>query len=272
MQVPEYIEQVLDSTKFAYDYRFTERVGHARELALEAIRNGIDMVVAVGGDGTINEVASALVGTSVSMGIVPMGSGNGLATSLGISRNPKKAIEQLNSAVSHVVDSGSINGHPIFNVSGMGFDAEISARFAEDTGRGLWGYVRITLATIFNYVPETYTLRMNGEVFSRQAFMISLANSTQFGNNAHISPEASITDGLLDICVVKPFPLYKFPVLAYRLFSKTAHRSKFIEIYRCTEAHISRSKNGPVHLDGEPIVLGKDLHIQLHPASLHLLY
>lgn len=270
--VPDYIQQVLDLSKFDYEYLFTERVGHARELALEAVKAGVERVVAVGGDGTINEVASALVGSSVSMGIVPMGSGNGLATALGISRNPKKAIEQLNTAVSHVVDSGSINGHPIFNVSGMGFDAEISARFAEDTGRGLWGYVRITLSTIFTYVPETYTLALNGEVFSRQAFMISLANSTQFGNNAHISPEASITDGLLDICVVKPFPLYKFPVLAYRLFSKSAHKSSFIEIYRCKEAHITRSNEGPVHLDGEPLVLGKDLHIQVHPGSLHLLY
>ncbi|MFM6953939.1 MAG: diacylglycerol/lipid kinase family protein [Sphingobacteriaceae bacterium] len=271
-RLPEYIHRELDASRFDYRYRFTEYVGHARELAKEAIEQQVDMVVAVGGDGTINEVASALVGSPVHMGIVPMGSGNGLATALGISRNPAKAIRQLSTASVHLVDSASINGHPIFNVSGMGFDAEISALFAKETGRGLWGYVKNTLSAILHYQPQNYTLELNGEKFSRTAFMISLANSTQFGNNAHISPEASITDGLLDICVVKPFPLYKFPLLAYRLFSRTAHKSSFIEIYKTKETTITRSQEGPVHLDGEPIVLGTTLHIVLHPASLYLLY
>jgi YegS/Rv2252/BmrU family lipid kinase len=247
-------------------------VGHARELAKESIQHGVHMVVAVGGDGTINEVASSLVGSPVHMGIVPMGSGNGLATALGISLHPAKAIQQLNTSSAHLVDSASINGHPIFNVSGMGFDAEISALFGKETDRGLWGYIKNTLSAIVHYQPQEYTLELNGENFTRTAFMISLANSTHFGNNAHISPEASITDGLLDICVVKPFPLYKFPLLAYRLFSRTAHKSSFIEIYKSTETTITRSQEGPVHADGEPILLGTKLHIVLHPASLYLMY
>jgi YegS/Rv2252/BmrU family lipid kinase len=271
-RIPGLIREHLDASKFDYRYRFTEYVGHARELAKEAIEDGVDVVVAVGGDGTINEVASSLVGSPVYMGIVPMGSGNGLATALGISLHPAKAIQQLNTSSAHLVDSASINGHPIFNVSGMGFDAEISALFAKETNRGLWGYVKNTLSAIIKYQPQEYTLELNGETIQRTAFMISLANSTQFGNNAHISPEASITDGLLDICVVKPFPLYKFPLLAYRLFSRTAHKSSFIEIYKSKETTITRSKEGPVHLDGEPIVLGTKLHIVLHPASLYLMY
>ena len=271
-RIPGLIREHLDASQFDFRYRFTEYVGHARELAKEAIEDGVDMVVAVGGDGTINEVASSLVCSPVRMGIVPMGSGNGLATALGISLHPAKAIQQLNTSSAHLVDSASINGHPIFNVSGMGFDAEISALFAKETDRGLWGYVKNTLSAIVHYQPQEYTLELNGEKFSRTAFMISLANSTQYGNNAHISPEASITDGLLDICVVKPFPLYKFPLLAYRLFSRTAHKSSFIEIYKSKETTITRSQEGPVHLDGEPIVLGTKLHIVLHPASLYLMY
>ena len=179
-RIPGLIHQHIDASKFDYRYRFTEYVGHARELAKEAIEDGVDVVVAVGGDGTINEVASSLVGSPVYMGIVPMGSGNGLATALGISLHPAKAIQQLNTSSAHLVDSASINGHPIFNVSGMGFDAEISALFAKETNRGLWGYVKNTLSAIIKYQPQEYTLELNGETIQRTAFMISLANSTQF--------------------------------------------------------------------------------------------
>ncbi|MFM6975832.1 MAG: diacylglycerol/lipid kinase family protein [Sphingobacteriaceae bacterium] len=271
-ELPNLIERHLDESKFEYSIAFTERVGHARELALDAVKTNIKIVVAVGGDGTINEIASVLADSSSFLGIIPMGSGNGLATSLGIPFKVDRAIEVLNNLQYSVIDSATLNGHPIFNVSGIGFDAQISARFARDKTRGLWGYVRNTFAEIMHYQPEWYTITIDGEVYGRRAFMISLANSTQYGNNAHISPEASLTDGLLDICVVKPFPLYMFPALAYRLFSKTAHLSKYIEIFKAKEATIERDKAGPVHLDGEPVELGTLLHVVMKPASLNVIY
>jgi YegS/Rv2252/BmrU family lipid kinase len=272
LHVPELIAQNLDLVQFEYTYRFTEGVGHARELAKEAVQKGIDIVIAVGGDGTINEIASVLSGTDKILGIIPMGSGNGLGTSLAIPFDVAKAIGVLNRMQVMTIDSATLNGHPFFNVSGIGFDAEISARFARDKSRGLWGYVRNTIAEIIHYRPKWYKLTIDGIVYHRQAFMISLANSTQYGNNAHIAPEASLTDGLLDFCVIKPFELYLFPILAYRLFSKTAHRSKFIEIFKAREIKVERDEPGPVHLDGEPVQMGTELLISLKPATLKVIH
>lgn len=270
--LPDIIRQEINADVFDCSCVFTEYVGHARELAQAAINNDTDVVVAVGGDGTINEIASTLVDSPKIMGIIPMGSGNGLATSLGIPFHPAKAVQVINRFRQMTIDSATLNGHPFFNVSGIGFDAEISTRFARDKTRGLWGYVKNTFAEIINYQPDWYTIKLNGEVIKRRAFMISLANSSQYGNNAHIAPEASLTDGLLDFCVIKPFPLYMFPVLAYRLFSKTAHRSKYIEIFKAREISVERDAPGAVHLDGEPQEMGNCLDIVLKPATLNIIY
>lgn len=270
--LPDIIRQEISADVFDCFCVFTEYVGHARELAQAAIENDTDVVVAVGGDGTINEIASVLAGTSKLMGVIPMGSGNGLATSLAIPFNPAKAVQVINRFRQMTIDSATLNGRPFFNVSGVGFDAQISARFARDKTRGLWGYIKNTFAEISTYNSEWYTITLDGRVIKRRAFMISLANSSQYGNNAHIAPEASLTDGLLDFCVIKPFPLYMFPVLAYRLFSKTAHRSTYIEIFKAREMRIERDTPGAVHLDGEPLELGACLDIVLNPATLHIIY
>jgi YegS/Rv2252/BmrU family lipid kinase len=269
--LPNFIEQYLDHTLFSYQIYYTDGIGHAKKLTGDLLAD-YDVFVAVGGDGTINEIASVLVGSNKYLGIIPMGSGNGLATFLNIPFEAKKAIEVINKQHSTRMDSATLNGHPIFNVSGIGFDAQISTRFARDASRGLWGYIRNTFAEIMNYQAQWYTLSQDGKTIQRKAFMISLANSSQYGNNAHISPEASITDGLLDICVLKPFPLYLFPYLAYQMFSKKAHRSSYLEIFKVKEANIHRDLPGPVHLDGEPIELGTELHLLVKPASLNVIH
>ena len=270
VQLPELIEQHLDRAQFSYQLCHTEFVGHAKKLVRDLLPD-TDLFVAVGGDGTVNEIASVLVGSDKYLGIIPMGSGNGLATFLGIPFQVKEALELINQFNFIRIDSATLNGHPIFNVSGIGFDAQISTRFARDKTRGLWGYIRNTFAEVLKYRPQWYILKLDGKTIQRKAFMISLANSSQYGNNAHISPNASLTDGLLDICVVKPFPLYMFPVLAYRMFSKTADRSAYLEIFKIKEALIQRDVPGPVHLDGEPIELEAELHIVVNPASLNVI-
>lgn len=270
VQLPELIEQHLDRAQFSYQLCHTEFVGHAKKLVRDLLPD-TDLFVAVGGDGTVNEIASVLVGSDKYLGIIPMGSGNGLATFLGIPFQVKEALELINQFNFTRIDSARLNGHPIFNVSGIGFDAQISTRFARDKTRGLWGYIRNTFAEVLKYRPQWYILKLDGKTIQRKAFMISLANSSQYGNNAHISPNASLTDGLLDICVVKPFPLYMFPVLAYRMFSKTADRSAYLEIFKIKEALIQRDVPGPVHLDGEPIELEAELHIVVNPASLNVI-
>lgn len=268
---PELAASCLDATKFEARYLFSKNVGHAYELSAAALAQDVDIVVAVGGDGTINEVASALLGTGKSMGIIPCGSGNGLARALGIPLKNSKAVARLNSLQAFRIDSGLFNGKNFFNMAGIGFDAQISMRFAEDATRGLKGYVKTTFSEIAQYRPEQYVIEIDNRLYEREAFMISIANSSQFGNNAHVSPFASLNDGLLDVCIIKPFPLYHFPVMGYHMFSKTAHKSKFVEIVRGKKIRIIREKEGAIHLDGEPQIMGTEINIEIKPLSLSVL-
>lgn len=271
MKFPEMVSKYLDSEKFHAAYVFTEKRGHASEITAEMLKKGYEIVVAVGGDGTINEIATVLEGTDKLMGIIPFGSGNGLARSLGIPLNDKQAVLRINDLHQSSVDSGIFNGRKFFNMAGIGFDAHISALFAEEVKRGLAGYVRTTLAEISKYRSQNYRLEIDGKAFEREAFMISIANSSQFGNNAHIAPFASLNDGFLDICIVKPFPLYQFPLMGYRMFSKSTHKSKFIEIIKGREIRILREFPAAVHLDGEPVPMGAELNIGIRPLSLNVL-
>jgi diacylglycerol kinase (ATP) len=259
----------LNHSIFNARFVFTERSGHARELALE--NADTDVIVAVGGDGTINEVASALEGTGRCMGIIPYGSGNGLARAMAIPLKDTDAVRRLNNLNATQIDSGTLNGYKFFNMAGVGFDAHISKRFAKHTERGFGGYVQTTFREISAYKSQRYLLNIDGKVYERDAFMISIANSSQYGNNAHISPFASVRDGLLDVCIIKPFPLYIFPVIGLRMFSKTTHRSRFVEIIKGREIRIFREREEAVHLDGEPLLMEARLDIRVNPLSLRLL-
>ncbi len=268
---PEKIDKYLDKSKFDYECVFTEYHGHGSILAAEAVKNGADILVAVGGDGTINEVAAEVEGTDKLMGIIPFGSGNGLARSLGIPIRNVQAIQRINNLHVSKIDSGTFNGRKFFNMAGIGFDAQISSRFAENVKRGLSSYIKIAFSEVSNYRSQYYRLNIDGKECEHKAFMISIANSSQYGNNAHISPFASLNDGLLDICILKPFPLYKFPALVLRMFRKNTHKSNYLEIIQGSKIIITRVNTGVVHLDGEPFTLGTTLHIGINPHSLNIL-
>ncbi len=268
---PEKIDKYLDKSKFDSECVFTEYHGHGSLLAAEALRNGVDILVAVGGDGTINEVATQVEGTNKLMGIIPFGSGNGLARSLGIPLGDVQAIKRINKLHVSKIDSGTFNGKKFFNMAGIGFDAQISARFAENVKRGLSSYVKIAFSEVSNYRSQHYHLSIDGKEYKRQAFMISVANSSQYGNNAHISPFASLSDGMLDICILKPFPLYMFPALVFRMFRKNTHKSNYLEIIQGNKISIIRDCVAAVHLDGEPIEMGTELSIGINPHSLNIL-
>lgn len=268
---PEKIDKYLDKTKFEYECVFTEYHGHGSVLAAEAIKNGADILVAVGGDGTINEVASEVDGTDKLMGIIPFGSGNGLARSLGIPVGDVQAIRRINNFHVSKIDTGTFNGKKFFNMAGVGFDAQISSRFAENIKRGLINYIKIVFSEVSNYDCQDYHLTIDGKEYEFKAFMISIANSSQYGNNAHISPFASLEDGLLDICIVKPFPLYIFPALALRMFRKNSHKSNYLEIIQGRKIVITRSHEAAVHLDGDPFSMGTILNIGVNKHSLNIL-
>jgi diacylglycerol kinase (ATP) len=260
----------LDPVLFDAEFVFSESVGHARELAAKAVEHGFDIIVAVGGDGTINEVASAIEGSEKIMGIVPCGSGNGLARALNINLNRREAIRTLNKLRTERIDTGTFNNRTFYNMAGIGFDAHISSCFAKIAKRGLQGYVRTAFTEISRYEPESYLIDIDGHKLERKAFMICLANSSQFGNNAHVAPKASLRDGLLDVCIIKPFPLYHFPVMGLHMFTKTADRSRYVEIIKGKDIRITRVGEGAIHVDGEPITMGKELEVKIKPLNLEV--
>lgn len=269
LNFPQLASKCLNESLFKSSFVFTEKTGHAQELAAQ--NSDKDIIVAVGGDGTINEIASVLEGSNKLMGIIPSGSGNGLARALGIPLKDSEAVRRLNNLNCTQIDSGTLNNRKFFNMAGVGFDAHISSCFAQHTGRGLGGYVQTTFKEISSYQSQDYILEIDGKTYERNAFMISIANSSQYGNNAHISPFASVKDGLLDICIIRPFPLYIFPAMGYRMFMKTAHKSRFVEIIQGKSVRINREVAGPVHVDGEPQLMEAALELSIKPLSLSVL-
>ena len=270
-QIPSLVDQYLDHQKFDADIVYSDYHGHAREIAKKAILSGVEIIVAVGGDGTINEVATEVSSLGKIMAIVPCGSGNGLARTLNIPLSHAKAIARINALNTIKIDVGIFNERKFFNMGGMGFDAHISFLFAKSVGRGLIGYAKSILKEISTYKPNFYTVELDGLKIERVAFMLSIANSSQYGNNAHVSPEASVQDGLLDVCIIKPFPLWKFPALGFRMFAKSTHYSKYVEIIKAKHIVISRAKEGPIHLDGEPFMMGEKLTIDVNHLGLTLI-
>lgn len=270
---PGLAEKYLDPGLFIPEYVFTKSAGHAFDLALEAVRRETPVVVAVGGDGTINEVASAVENSETVMGIVPCGSGNGLALSLNISLNKRKAIEALNGMRCRKIDFGTLNGRKFFNMAGVGFDANISHKFATMSSRGFFGYVKTSITEVLQYKSHNYVIEIDGRTVERKAFMISIANSPQYGNNAYISPGALLNDGLLDVCIVAPFPLWTFPGLVWRMFTKSSYKSPYLEIIKGKNIRIVTDNDKMmIHLDGEPGEATKELSISVRPSSLSVLY
>jgi diacylglycerol kinase (ATP) len=269
--IPALIDTHLDKTKFNANFSFSEYPGHAAEIAAEATTKNFDIVVAVGGDGTINEIASMVMQQNKVLGILPFGSGNGLARYLKIPMNTIKAIRVINMLNVMKMDTATFNGKPYFNMAGMGFDAHISSIFAGNKSRGLSGYVKLGLKEMINYKPETYKITVDGQTYLRTAFVVSIANSSQYGNNAFISPEASVTDGLLDVCIIKSFPLIRLPMLAYVMLRGTTHRSDMVEIIKGKKILISRVQEAAIHIDGEPFMMGKDISVSVLPLSLNII-
>ncbi len=265
------VREELDAELYDAQFVFSEYGGHANQLGKEAVKDGFDLVVAVGGDGTINEIASALNGTEAALGIIPEGSGNGLALYLGIPLNERAAVRRLNRFETTTIDSGTINGLAFFNMAGIGFDASVSDRFANDNIRGPIGYLKAVLSEISTYKPKRYVLDIDGKILEREAFMISVANSPQYGNNAYVAPQASVTDGLLDVCIIHKFPLYTIPMMLFHLFNKTADQSEYVEIVPGKNIRIERNTADAVHVDGEPMEMGTILDIAVSPETLRIL-
>lgn len=264
------IDTFLDKDKFEPTYLITGYAGHAVSLAAQCAEQGYDIVVAVGGDGTVNEVGRGLIHTGVPMGIIPCGSGNGLARHLGIPLDFMAAVRWLGKTRILDIDYGLMNGRPFFTTCGVGFDALVSYKFAQGKGRGKLRYLENILHEVLKYHNETYRLIIDGEETDMEAFLVTCANADQWGNNAYIAPTASLQDGMLDISVIPHFTAADVPMLAFQLMNKQLDKNPKFFSTKCRDLVIVRQGEGVAHFDGDPLRLENEIRICVHPGGLRV--
>ena len=270
---PSIVDALIDKDKFEYTIKLTERGGHAAELTKQAIEDQYDIIVAVGGDGTINEVATNMIGASQTFAIVPYGSGNGLARHLHLPLKPKKIItEVINKGVKAKIDTATMNGVPYISIAGVGFDAIIADFFAKDPNRGFKTYVKLVTEKYFKFKPEKYHLTLDDkEEIDCEPLFISFANSNQFGFNAAVSPHASLNDGLLDVCIFKKPSFIQVPWVAERLLTQKIDHTHFVDIHKASKIKVIREKKDIANIDGEAVMMEKDITVEILPLSLNIL-
>ena len=269
-EMPRLIDEAIDKERFIHEVVFTEYAGHAAIIAKQCATEGVDVVVAVGGDGTINEVARSIVHTRTALGIIPSGSGNGLARHLCIPLDVRKAMGVINNCRIEDLDYGVINDLPFFCTCGMGFDAFISLKFAGAGRRGPITYVENVLKEGLKYKPETYEVEDDTGTKKYEAFLIACANASQYGNNAYIAPKATMTDGLMDVIIMEPFTAFDAPQISIDMFNKTLDKNSKIKTFKAKRIHIHRTTPGAIHYDGDPIMTGTDIdvHIEKHGIKI----
>jgi len=269
--IPDLIEQKFADAKYDVKVVFTQYAGEATQIVKQHILKGYKKIVAAGGDGTVNEVASGVVETDAVLGIIPLGSGNGLARHLNLPMNTNKALEVIKSAEPIKIDYGKINDRKFFCTTGVGFDAHIGHVFSKLDGRGFANYIKATVSEFRKYQPQRYEISMNGTTIMRDAFLITFANASQYGNNAHIAPKADIVDGKLEVAILKQFPLITAPGIGARLFLKNIDKSSYVETFQCESIVLKRTDADVIHFDGEPEEMGEILNVKVIPKGLNVL-
>lgn len=268
--LPALIETYLNLDRFDYDIVFTEYRKHAEAIAKQSIQEKIDIVCAVGGDGSVHEVGTALIGSKTHLAIIPAGSGNGLARHLNISLDPIKAIRNINDMNLIHMDTVLVNDKPFLNTGGYGFDALIAKKFEEGKQRGFLSYIKLVFREFFKYNPVNVSVDVNGQIKSMPVMLCTIANASEFGNGFCVSPKSDVTDGKIELFLLKPFRFWSIPLLVFQFFRRKTHRSRFAEIISFEKAKIHLTKN-MAHYDGEPFDVKNELHVQVVPKSLLVL-
>lgn len=265
------VDRLLDHRRFEYDIWEIEHPGHGAELAQRALAEGYQIVVAVGGDGTVNEVGSQLIGTEVALGILPAGSGNGLAMHLGYGRNPEKAVHKLNAATEGRLDVGRLNGHPFFNIAGIGFDGLVSHLLRGRAKRGFITYFLKSVEAGLRHTARPCRIEANGKTLELNCFAISVANGPMYGYNFRIAPDAQPDDGLFSVVILKQAPRWQYLAAFPASLGGKIYDADFVEHFTTAALTITSAGENYVHLDGESLVLEGPLHIAIQPQALKVL-
>ena len=269
--LPAQIEAHLNLTKYDYEIRISEYAGHAKELAQEAVDQHFDILAVAGGDGSINEVGTKLIGTDIALAFIPCGSGNGLSRCLNIPLDPVKALQVINDGYQRKIDTVEVNGIPFISISGTGYDAKVADDYSKDPRRGFETYFRYIVRNFITMKEQPYTIVMPDETLDVKAFFISFANSNQMGYDVPISPKASLWDGMVDLCIVqKPNPL-ELPIMGGFMLDGKMDQAPKVRIVQTPEATIIRPKADVINLDGESIMMEKDLNLKVNPLSLNII-
>ena len=269
--LPEQIKTHLDLTKFDYEITVSEYAGHAKLLAQEAIDAHYDILAVAGGDGSINEVGTKLIGTDITLAVIPCGSGNGLSHCLNIPTDPVKALQIINGNQRRKIDTVEVNGLPFISISGTGYDAKVADDYSKDPRRGFETYFKYILRNYITMKEQHYSIVLPNETLDVNAFFISFANSNQMGFDVPISPKASLWDGLVDLCIVqKPNPL-ELPIMGGFMLDHMMDKAPKVKILQTPEATIIRPEDDVINLDGESVMMEKDLHLKVNPLSLNII-
>lgn len=269
-QIPAMLAEKMQHTEHELVMAYTKRPGHGAELARQAVANDYGAIIAVGGDGTVNEIASVLRDTDLTLGVIPRGSGNGLARALGIPLTVGKAIDTIVAGHTRVIDCCTANEYAFFTTCGVGYDAGVSDRFAKSRNRGPLQYVLSMIEEYLTYKPETYRITIDGRKFEQKAFLVTVANAPQYGNNVFIAPDARLDDGLLNVVIISPLDQIDVPILAVQLMTKKIGDNKKADCYTTASLSLERSSEGIIHLDGDPVKMGRKIDIKVHPRAIRL--
>lgn len=265
------LDKHLNHRRFTWSLLTTEGPGHGLELARKAVADGFSVVVAVGGDGSVNEIAPALMGTPVALGIIPAGSGNGLAMHLGYGRQLENAVKLLNSSQKVLIDVGMVNNRPFFNMAGAGFDGLVANMMRESHARGFWPYFIKSVNAGLNFRPFDALITLNGIELRRKCFSIAVANGPMYGYNFTIAPDARPDDGILEAVILKDVPRWKYFAAVPATLNGKIYEAGFIEHYSTGHLTIHSEKPLPVHIDGEGFIAETDLEFSVKPGALNVL-
>ncbi|GBU06762.1 phosphatidylglycerol kinase [Bacteroidales bacterium] len=270
-KIPSLAAELFSPSSFNLSIVYTEYGGHASALTKEAIDKGAHYIVAVGGDGTVNEVARAMVHSDAALGIIPLGSGNGLARELRVPLDIRKSMEVIAKENVICIDYCKANEHIFFCTCGFGFDASVSERFSGEKNRGSIAYIKSVIKEYVSFRPETYEFAFDEGLVKEKAFLVTFANASQYGNNAFIAPKANIQDGKMDVAVISPINPLEAGPLAIQLFAKQIDKNNKVNYYQTSALTIRREKAGVMHIDGDPVQMGSEIHVQTIASGLKVI-